>query len=154
MVIVAMPLYLAGFVLSIIGIVQGRTGRGIVLLLACVLLPLLTIGYTCAKFGDSVSKVKTDKIERLSRIEFEDVEGYIDGDYMYCKGKVRNMGTDEATFVKVNVEWLDKDGAILDTDYTFAVSSEGLRPGAAKSFSIMTPADRRMRSYRYHIIAD
>ncbi|QVL46128.1 MAG: hypothetical protein KFB94_03215 [Methylophilaceae bacterium] len=56
------------------------------------------------------------------------------------------------SFIKVGVEYLDKNGTILDTDYTFVVSGENLQPTAAKSFSIMTKRDPKMTNFRYHII--
>jgi len=73
---------------------------------------------------------------------------------MYCEGRVRNNGKSTVKFVKVEVEWLDQNEKVLDTDWTYAVSGDGLRPGGAKSFQIMTPADNRMKKYRYFIKKD
>ena len=52
------------------------------------------------------------------------------------------------------MEWLDANGKVLDTDTTYAVGSDGLRPGGAKSFTIMTSADKRMKRFRYKIVTD
>ena len=73
----------------------------------------------------------------------------IEGNFMYFKGKIRNNGNATVDFVKVKIEWLDDSNNVLDSDWTYAVSGEGLRSGAAKTFEIMSTADRRMKQYRY-----
>lgn len=148
-------LFFAAFVLSIVGMAQGRVGGGILLLLTTIALPTtLWLGLFAVRFSDAMKQQEQQKAVTLSRIEFEDVEGYIDGNFMYLKGKVRNNGTAKVDFVKVGIEWLDASEKVLDTDFTYAVSSEGLSPGNAKSFTIMTEADRRMKRFRYFIKTD
>jgi membrane protein implicated in regulation of membrane protease activity len=121
------PLFLAAFILSIIGMTQKRIAGGIFLLLVTLIIPpIIMVGYTGYKFSESLDKVKRDKKTALSAIVFEDIKGYIDGNYMYLEGKVRNNGDSTVEYVKVGVEWLDKNGTVLDTDWTFAVAGEGL----------------------------
>lgn len=71
---------------------------------------------------------------------------------MYCEGKVRNNGSRAYDYIKVKVEWLDKNGDVIDTDWTYAVGGEDLGPNEAKSFKIMTESDNRMERGRYYII--
>jgi hypothetical protein len=97
---------------------------------------------------------KMEKPTALASLDFEDVKGYRDGDYFYVKGRIRNNGSVAVTYVKVEVELLDKSGRVMDTDWTYAVSSEKLRPGAAKSFETMTAVDFHVESYRYKILRD
>jgi len=148
-------LFLAAFILSIVAMVQGRTASGIVLLLATIAVPpIIWLGIFVVKVSDTYSAIQKEKQNAISAISFEEVEATSQGNYMYCKGKVRNNGTTPLSYVKVGVEWLDGRDKILDTDFTYAVSSEGLQPGAAKSFSIMSEADGRMKRFRYYVIRD
>jgi hypothetical protein len=149
------PLFLAAFILSIVAIAQRRIAAGVLLLVVTLAVPTMSwIGLVVFKVGSEVAETQQAKKAALSAIAFETVQGYIDGDYMYCKGKVRNNGSTTVEFVKVEVEWLDSAGTVLDTDYTFAVSGEGLKPGGAKTFEIMSHADLRMKQFRYHVKED
>ncbi|MBZ5727343.1 MAG: FxLYD domain-containing protein [Acidobacteriia bacterium] len=149
------PLFLAAFILSIVAIAHRQVMSGVVLLVASLAVPTTSwIGLVALKIGSSVAETKQAKNASLSAIAFEDVKGYIDGGYMYCKGKVRNNGSTAVSFVKVQVEWLDRAGNVLDTDYTYAVSSDSLRPGGAKTFEIMSRADPRMKRFRYKVQED
>ena len=146
------PLFLAAFILSIVGMAQGRVAAGIVLLLVSLAIPTISwVGLIGYKVCETLTEQKKLKHEALSKIDFEDVEGYIDGSYMYCKGRIRNNGESTVNF---GVEWLDENGKVLDTDWTYAVSVEELHPGVAKSFKILTPADKRMKMFRYFIMRD
>ena len=70
---------------------------------------------------------------------------------MYLKGKVRNNGKTRVSSVKVEVDWLDAAGTVLETDCTYVDSGEGLRPGGTKRFGIITPVDHRMKHFRYSV---
>lgn len=149
------PLFFTSFVISIIVLAKGKIANGVLLLLSTIIIPIVCwFGLFAFNFGEALVEQEKQKKESLSKIEFEDMKGYEDGNYMYCEGKIRNKGNTTVDYVKVGVEWLTKDGTILDTDWTYAVSGEGLRPGAAKSFKIMTPRDNRMQKYRYYVMND
>lgn len=149
------PLFLASFILSIVAMAHRKIAAGVVLLVVTLALPTISwIGLFVMNVNSTMQEIKDEKKSALSAIAFEEVRGYIDGDYMYCKGKVRNNGTEEVDFIKVEVEWLDSAGKVLETDHTYAVAGEGLRPGGAKTFEIMSPADQRMKQYRYYIRED
>jgi uncharacterized protein (TIGR02588 family) len=149
------PLFLASFILSIVAMAQRRIAAGVVLLVVTLAVPTMSwVGLVVFKVGSHVAETQQAKKAALSAIAFEGVQGYIDGDYMYCKGKVRNNGSTTADFVKVEVEWLDSGGTVLDTDYTYAVAAEGLKPGGAKTFEIMSRADFRMKGFRCYVKQD
>jgi hypothetical protein len=149
------PLFLAAFVLSIVAMTQGRVAGGIVLLLCTAAIPTVTwFGLLAVNVGEAINEADREKKAALATIDFEDVSAHIDGNYMYCEGKVRNNGTTSVDYVKAGVEWLDDDGVVLDTDWTYAVSGASLRPGGAKSFRIMTQVDRRMEKFRYFVMDD
>lgn len=144
------PLFFAAFILSIVGMAQGRVSGGVILLLVTLAIPTISwIGLFAVNVGDAMQEAKVEKRQALENIGFEEIKGYIDGNYMYLEGKVRNNGSKDVEFVKVTVEWLDANEKVLDTDWTYAVSGDGLRPGAAKSFKIMTTVDKSMEKFRY-----
>jgi hypothetical protein len=149
------PLFLAAFILSIVSMAHRRIAVGVVLLVAVLAVPSVTwISLVALKVGSGIADTQQAKKAALSSIGFEDVTSYVDGGYMYCKGTVRNNGSTPVDYVKVQVEWLDGAGTVLDTDYTFAVSGENLKPGGAKSFEIMSEADSRMKQFRYNVMQD
>lgn len=154
------PLFLVAFVLSIVAMAQRRVFGGLVMLLLTLIVPPgLFLGLAATRgsevaesISSSIEEQENARVKALEQCSIEETEGYIDGNYMYFKGKVRNNGDTEVKSVEVKVEWLDNADNVLDTDRTYAVGPGAeLRPGGAKSFKIMTPADNRMESYRYWI---
>lgn len=147
--IIYAPLFFVVVILSIIIIIKGRIANGVILLLCTLIIPPITFATLI------YSNIKSDKLEEkevFKHLSFEDVEGYTKYDNMYLEGKVRNNGSTTVKFVKVGVEWKDKYGTIIDTDWTYAIGGEGLRPGAAKSFKIISNEDPKMKKFRYYII--
>ncbi len=151
LVIVAAPLFLACFILSIIAIAKGRVLIGALLMvLVFTISPFFFLGV----FSHAVSKnIATTKDEKrtIANLTFEEVSGSRDKSYMYLKGLVRNRGASPVDFVIVQVSWLDKDGAVLDTGEAYVVALDKLQPGDAKSFRIMTPSNPKMTRYTYRI---
>ena len=153
--LLSIPLFIASLVLSIIGVAQGRIASGVVLLCLSVMAPLVMVpGMMCARVGESMTKQKQEETSALTHLSFEEVSGYLDGQYFHVKGRVRNNGTTSVKYVKVGVELLDKDDRVMNTDWTYAVAGEELPPGAAKSFETMTEGDSRIRHYRYKILTE
>ena len=63
------------------------------------------------------------------------------GSSTVCKGSVTNE-SDYTTykFVKVKGAFKDATGTVVDTDWSYAVGSEGLAPGESSTFSIYADA--------------
>jgi hypothetical protein len=55
------------------------------------------------------------------------------------KGSVQNNGKKTYKYVKVRGAFIDRTGKTIDTDWTYAVGSEGLRPGEKSSFRMSVP---------------
>lgn len=126
-------------------------GCGIVL---AFLAMFVACGWFVANVGENMAEAERQKQEALSSINFEEVEGKIDGDWVRIEGKIRNNGSGEVSFIKIGVELLDSEGKVLDTDWTYAVSSEGLKPGVAKSFDLTIRKSQAMAQYRYFIMKE
>lgn len=80
----------------------------------------------------------TEEDNTANSLKFEDTKLETRGDYIYYTGYVKNVGNRSYTYIKVKAVYYDEGGNILDTDWTYAVSSEGLAPNERKSFKIMT----------------
>ncbi|MRS11491.1 MAG: hypothetical protein EG823_00240 [Actinobacteria bacterium] len=145
------PLFLVAFVLSIVAMTKGKVGAGIALMLCTLIIPGVMWFSLVAV---NIAEANEEEQAALAALEFEDLTGGLDGNYMTCEGKVRNHGSTTVEFVKVGVDWIGAGDIVLDTDWTYVVGGEGLAPGAAKSFSIMSPADKKMRKYRAYIMED
>jgi hypothetical protein len=149
------PLFLACFVLSIIAMARHRVVSGVLMMIAvCTVAPLTTVAVFVHSISSSIKSVREEKMQALAKLTFEEVKGYRDGNYMYLKGTVRNNGASPVGFVKVVVDWLDKSGTVLDTNFTYVTGLDKLEPGVAKSFSIMSPAKSTMSNYQYRFSAE
>jgi energy-coupling factor transporter transmembrane protein EcfT len=154
-IFVSAPLFLACFVLSIIAMARHRVASGVLMMIAVfTIAPFVTIAVFVHSVSSSIKSAQEEKVQALAKLTFEQVKGYRDGGYMYLKGTARNNSTSAVEFVKVVVDWLDKDGTVLDTNFTYVTALDKLEPGAAKSFSIMTPANAKMSNFRYRFSAD
>jgi hypothetical protein len=153
--LLSIPLFVASLVLGIVGIAQGRTASGVVLLCMSVAAPLVLVpGVVCARVGQSMATQKEAERNALASVTIEDEEWYRDGDYFRTKGTVRNRGTTTLNYIKVGATFYDKDNQVVDTDWTYAVSGEGLAPGEARSFDMMTRSNSRAKTMRCRIIID
>lgn len=165
------PLFLSGFVLGVLSIVRGRTGGGIILLLASLVLgPVLALAGASVQLNNAAKRAallseereasaqaqEAQKVaarkESLRALVFEDVRGEISGDFVVVEGRVRNYGAQAVSFVQVEVELTSSAGKVLDTARTYLVSSDSLVPQGAKQFHVMVRRGRGSSGFRYHIV--
>lgn len=69
-------------------------------------------------------------------LEFSDVSISHNSSYTVCTGTLTNNGRRTYTFIEVKGKFKDSSGKVLDTDWTYAVGSEGLAPGESTTFRI------------------
>lgn len=72
--------------------------------------------------------------------------------YYYCNGTVHNVSGSTHYYVKVKVTYMDKSKNVLTTDWTYAVSSEGIKGGENQQFTIMTKVVGTVEHYRVEIL--
>ncbi|WP_281868035.1 FxLYD domain-containing protein [Brevibacillus parabrevis] len=84
-------------------------------------------------------------------LEITEKNGKVDGDYIYVTGAVKNNGSKSLSYIKVKVTYLDVNNQVIDTDWTYAVASEGLRPNEQKYFEVMTKHRAKMKRYSVEI---
>ena len=70
-----------------------------------------------------------------------DLEWNNNSSYTVCTGKVKNTGNSTDYYVEVKGAFKDSSGNVLDTDWTYAVGSEGLAPGESSSFRLSVDKD-------------
>lgn len=100
---------------------------------ACVVL----VGGAAVKMAES-TKEQEDYRSRLS-VQIQELVRQ--RGYAYVRGSVTNNGDRPVAYWKATARFRDKNGAVIDTDYTN--SGETLRPGESKNFQIMHRHDPR-----------
>jgi hypothetical protein len=81
-----------------------------------------------------------------------DTRGEKDGRYFTLRGTLKNGNDKPVKFVQVKATLLDKAGAVVDTNTTYAVTSTPLLPGESKSFDLMLPANKRAIDYQMEVL--
>ena len=69
-----------------------------------------------------------------SDLKFSNISVSHNSSYTVVTGSVTNRGSRTYKFVKVKGAFKSSAGTVLDTDWTYAVGSEGLSPGETKTF--------------------
>jgi len=69
-------------------------------------------------------------------LSFSDVCVTKNSSYTICTATITNNGKKTYTFIEVKGKFKNSSGTVLDTDWTYAVGSEGLAPGESASFRL------------------
>ena len=72
--------------------------------------------------------------------------------YRTYNGTIKNTGSRTFKFVKVKGSFKDKSGTVVDTDWTYAVGSEGLAPGESKTFTLSCKKNSSIKECTVSII--
>ena len=112
----------------------------------------MCVGKVALDATQQIEKQKQEKKQSLASLEIKDPEGELDGDWFKVRGRVCNGGSVPVDFVKVQADFLDRSGKVIDTNWTYAVSSAQLAPGACKSFQIMQQVGREAKKYRVYVL--
>lgn len=74
-------------------------------------------------------------------LKISDVQISRNSSSIVCTGRVTNNGEKKYEFIKVRGAFKDSSGAVIDTDWTYAVGSEGLLPGESATFKMFVDND-------------
>ncbi len=77
---------------------------------------------------------------------FSNIQVTSNSSYTICTGTVKNTGKKTYRFVEVKGAFKDSNGEVLDTDWTYAVGSEGLAPGESTTFRMSVDKNYKIRS--------
>ncbi len=72
--------------------------------------------------------------------------------YEVCTGTIKNTGSKTYSFVKVKGSFKNSSGEVIDTDWTYAVGSEGLAPNESKTFRLSVPENYEIKKCSVSII--
>ncbi len=79
-------------------------------------------------------------------LSFTNIEIEHNSSYTVVTGKVKNNGSRTYKFVKIKGAFKNSSGSTVDTDWTYAVGSEGLAPGESTSFRMSVSKDYSIRN--------
>ncbi len=73
--------------------------------------------------------------------------------YTVCTGTITNKGTQSVRYVKVRGSFQNSSGSTLDTDWTYAIGSEWLKPGESTTFRMSVPKDTSIKKCSVSIMS-
>ena len=91
-----------------------------------------------------------NKVE--SGIVFDDVTLSNNSLYTGAKGRITNNGSKRVYYVKIKIMFINSYGNVVDTDWTYAVGSEGLSPGESKKWEAYVDKDLSIKKIDISII--
>ena len=101
--------------------------------------------YTANKPAQSSKPTSTaEDAESVLKITVSNVE--TSGEYTTCEGTIKNTGKKTYKFVEVKGAFKSDYFTVVDTDWTYAVGSEGLAPGESSTFKMSVPANEDINS--------
>lgn len=87
-----------------------------------------------------------------SVLDFSGISVTHNSSYTVCTGTITNNGNRTYSFVEVKGTFKDSSGKVLETDWTYAVGSEGLAPGESSSFRMSVKKNTSIRKCDIEII--
>ena len=98
-------------------------------------------GYMSSSSSNSSSYESAYSVLKISGISVTN-----NSNYTVCTGTITNNGKKTYKFVEVKGSFKNSSGTVLDTDWTYAVGSEGLAPGESKTFRMSVPKNYDIKS--------
>lgn len=78
-------------------------------------------------------------------LKFSNIKVTSNSSYTVCTGTVTNYGEKTYEYVQVKGSFKDSSGTVLDTDWTYAVGSEGLAPEESTTFRLSVPKNNNIK---------
>jgi hypothetical protein len=130
-------------------------GCGVVLAIAVVMgACTMLVGKAALDVNKAMEDEKTKKAATLAGIRIKDLDSETSAGFVTIRGRACNEGTQPATFVKIGCEYLNGKGQVVNSDFTYASSSDAIQPGACKQFTLMERNSNDWESYRVHVASD
>lgn len=111
-------------------------------------------GYLFEKGGymPTSSSFSSNYESGYSVLKFSNLSVTSNSSYTICTGKVKNTGNKTYKYIEVKGAFKDKNGNVLDTDWTYAVGSEGLAPEESSEFRLSVTKDYNIESCSVSIL--
>lgn len=134
----------------ILGVGCGIVLAFVLIVGACSML----VGKAAVDVNKAMEDEKAKKVAALAAIKIKDIDSKTSSGYVTITGRACNEGSEPATFVKIGADFLNKQGQVVDSDFTYASSSDAIQPGACKEFSIMQRNSDDWNEYRVRVMGD
>lgn len=86
------------------------------------------------------------------QLKISNVEVYSSSNYTYAEGTITNNSNTTVSFVKIKGSFETSYGTVVDTDWTYAVGSEGLAPGETCKWKMSVEKDSSIRDCEITIL--
>jgi hypothetical protein len=142
-IILYVPLFLASFVLGIVAMSQSRTGAGVMILLASLIVPfILFVVLGAARTADlahnlSAASAAADD-EKLEIQSWNCQNASAGSSMMVVVGEVKNVGSAKLDAIQAKGNFYTKDGALIDTGSAI-LDTNPLMPGQTTTFKAYGP---------------
>ena len=87
-----------------------------------------------------------------SQLQISDIKLSSYGDYINASGSITNNSDYTVKFVKIKGSFESSSGAVIDTDWTYAVDSAGLAPGESCKWELHVKRDYQISNCNVSII--
>lgn len=134
----------------ILGVGCGVILAVVVLMGACSIL----VGKAALDVETSMQEEAAKKRALLAQIKIKDLDSETSSGYVTIRGKACNEGPEAASFLKIGFEYLNKLGQVVDSDFTYASSTDAIQPGACKEFSTMKRNSNDWEKYRARVLTE
>lgn len=102
--------------------------------------------YTSNTTSKTTSQTKSTYSEVATAVlKISDAKVSSNSSYTIVTGTITNNGKNTYTFVKVKGAFQNSAGKTIDTDWTYAVGSEGLAPGESTTFRMSVSEDSSIK---------
>jgi hypothetical protein len=85
-------------------------------------------------------------------LNFSNIKINHNSSYTVCTATITNSGKKTYTLVEVKGKFENSSGTVLDTDWTYAVGSEGLEPGESTTLRLSVKKDRDIAKCELEIL--
>ena len=85
--------------------------------------------------------VSNSKYVPSYQLKISNVQVYTKSSYTYAEGTVTNNSDTTVTFLEIKGSFKNSSGTVVDTDWTYAVGSEGLAPGESCKWKLSVEKD-------------
>lgn len=134
----------------ILGVGCGVMLAIVVMMGACSML----VGKAALDVNKAMEEEKARKAATLAAITIKDVDSEASSGFVTIRGRACNESSEPAAFVKIGCDYLNKGGQVVNSDFTYASSSDGIRPGACKEFTLMERNGDDWERYRVYVMND
>lgn len=134
----------------ILGVGCGVILAVVVMMGACSML----VGKAALDVDNAMKEEKSRKAAALAAITIKDVDSETRSGYVTIRGRACNDGSEPASFVKIGCDYLNEAGQVVNSDFTYASSSDGIQPGACKEFTLMERNNDDWERFRTYVMND